>query len=226
MRELRPGDCTERIRVESPVGSAWAVVATMAASVLPGGALMRRVQPIFPELAVTAPCIPYQVRVFHRTDLSSGMRIRWGTQSLAIETLVDPDNRRHELRMQACSVPSYVDVHAAALAAIANEGFAVTFSEDSSVGYDAPTDTMPVPTDTTTVIGYAKWIPGGKPMAFTSETLVPSTTPKLLFVPTTIGQMPAIGSLLSIGADAYALETRDDCAPDGRAIGGYMMVKR
>jgi hypothetical protein len=220
---LSTGEMTERIRVERPTGTSWLLVAVLSASVLPGGSAAAA-PPIFPELAATAPSVPYRVRVWHRTDLSSGMRIRWGQTILAVSSVVDPDNRRHELLIQTGTVPSYADIHAAALAAIANEGFAVTFSKDSTVGYDESTDTMPVPPSTSTVIGYAKWIKGGEPTQNIPGTLSETAKPKLIFVPSSIGVLPAPNAILAINSSDYVVEKCDPCAPQGTPIGAYLEV--
>lgn len=227
MPPLSAGALTERVTIEQPSGTAWALVAAgVFASVLPGGTAAAAPS-LFPELAATAPSVAYQVKLRYRTDVTSGMRIRWGSKTLAIATVVDPDNRRHELLIQTGTVPSYTEIHAAALAAIANEGFAVTFSKDSTVGYDQLTDTLPAPaSSTSTIVGYAKWIPGGKPTTNEPSVAVETASPRLLFVPTTLGQMPAPNAYLDINSTTYVLESRDDVAPDGTAIGAYLLVSR
>lgn len=226
MKPLSAGELTERVTVEQLSSGAWALVAVLFASVLPGGTAAAP-PVLIPELAIAAQTQPYTVRVRYRTDLGANMRIRWGSKTLAINTIVDPDNRRHELTIETGTVPDYTDLHAAALAAIAREGFAITFSKDSTSGYDAPTDTAADPAASTSAIaGFAKWIPGGKPTQKDGDTAVETASPKLLFIPTTLGDEPLLNAVCSIDSVPYALETVDPIAPDGAAIGAYLTVAR
>jgi hypothetical protein len=225
MKPLNTSDLTERVRFEQLSGAAWVAVAVLAASVLPGGTASRSPE-LIPELPSAATAQPYIVRVRYRTDLESGMRIRWGRKTLSLDSVVDPDNHRHELAIQATSVPSFTDRHAQALAAITLEGFAVTFSKESTAGYDSPTDTPASPAATSAIAGYAKWLGNETPQQYEAGTVIETEAAKLLFIPSTYGQLPAQGAIATIGANGFVVKSVTPIAPDATAIGAYITVER
>ncbi len=102
--EFEPGWIAHRILIEQPVvtpdeaggGSiAWSPLATVWAAIEP----VRAVVDTAADRIGSA--ITHRVTIRHRSDVAAGMRIRHRGRLLAIATVVDPDERRRFLLIEA-----------------------------------------------------------------------------------------------------------------------------
>jgi hypothetical protein len=113
--------------------------------------------------------------------------------------------------------------HAFALAEIAANGAAVTFSRLAE-GYDAATDL--VTPAVTTIPGKAIQVRGGSIERFRALGLVIDDPKRLLFAPDTFGQTPVVGDTVVWAGDRMTAKDVELVAPDGNTILAYVTVGR
>ena len=119
---------------------------------------------------------------------------------------------------------SYSEDHASALADVQDAGASVAFSLVSAGTHDPATDTWSGGS-TTTVTGSAVRT-AGNPERYKALELVESEAPTLFFTPDTYGSLPDQGSTVSWGGVTYTVRDVDPVAPDGTAIGAYVVIAR
>jgi hypothetical protein len=111
---------------------------------------------------------------------------------------------------------------ASVLAAV---GAAITFTNPpSAVGYDSPTDTMPAPAIPETVAGRAMQIDG--PEEWKQGTNIDIARVRLVFEPSTAGQMPRTGATCTWAGEMWAVLRPNPVAMNGSAIGGFVDLER
>ena len=108
--------------------------------------------------------------------------------------------------------------------ALARKGAAVTFSKGTPGTYDPATDTSTAPT-VVTVTGLAMRI-DGDPDVYAALGLIQSENPMLLFRPTTVGQMPALGSTVVWGAETLTVKDVEPLAMNGTATAARIRCSR
>lgn len=78
----------------------WRVLATVWADVRPAGSqerLQRQADQVVAQ-------VDQRVRMRYRSDITTQMRVKWGTRYFDIEGVNDPDGRRRELRLDCREV--------------------------------------------------------------------------------------------------------------------------
>lgn len=116
----------------------------------------------------------------------------------------------------------YVAEHADALQKVDEKGAPVTFTKETPGTYDAETDEFVGPTQTT-VQGHAVEIPGD-PEMYEQLELILSQAITLLFVPTTIGQLPSVESTVIWAGKVFTVKEFVPIRPDGTAIAARVIV--
>lgn len=119
---------------------------------------------------------------------------------------------------------SYAADAASALADIAAAGTAVSFVK-SRPGTNTPTTGRYSAPSTSTVSGSAVRVKGN-PKTYEALKLVEAEAPTLLFAPTTYGQLPELGAVVSWGGVSYTVKDVAPVAPDGNAIIARIVVGR
>lgn len=119
---------------------------------------------------------------------------------------------------------SYAEDHASAVADVADAGTTVTFTHVTPGTYDASTDTWTDAVDAS-VSGYAVQ-DRADPEQYRSLNLVEGAAVTLFFTPSTYGDKPAIGSTVSWDSETWNTRAVSPVAPDGTAIGCYVVVSR
>ena len=102
------------------------------------------------------------------------------------------------------------------------KGAAVAFRNANTGTYDPATDTTSVAA-AATVTGRAMQI-AGDPVLYEKLELIESSNPTLLFEPDTVGQLPALGSLVAWGAETYAVKNINPLAMNGTATAARIVV--
>lgn len=116
---------------------------------------------------------------------------------------------------------SYATEHADALADVTAAGAAVTFSKTTQGSYDPETDTATA--STSAVAGVAIRVPGD-PNRYSALNLVETQAATLLFVPTTFGDTPELGSSVSFGGSTLTVRDVEPLALDGTTILATVVV--
>lgn len=117
---------------------------------------------------------------------------------------------------------SYTTEHASALADVGAAGASVTFTS-ASAGTYSPTAGTWSSAATSTVTGQAVRVKGD-PKVYAGLELVESDAPTLLVVPTTYGQVPALGSKVTWNSTVYTVKHVQVVAPNGSAILSRVVV--
>lgn len=118
---------------------------------------------------------------------------------------------------------TYVSEHADALADVANAGASITFTF-SSPGTQAADGTFSGASDTA-VAGYATE-DGGDPKEYERLGLTQHEAPRLFFVASTLGDVPALGAACSWGGASHTVRSVKPYRPDGTALFSYVIVAR
>lgn len=119
---------------------------------------------------------------------------------------------------------SYSATHASALRSVTSKGSAVTFTTTDPGTYDATADTF-ASASSSTVAGYAIQV-GGNPLTYQALSLVQGQAPSLFFVPSTFGNLPAIGDAVTWASDTYVVKDVQPLQPDGTAIAATVVIAR
>jgi hypothetical protein len=117
---------------------------------------------------------------------------------------------------------AYTADHASALTDVASAGAAVTFTLVTRT--QTASGTFGTATSST-VTGYATE-DGGDPIEYARLNLAQSEAPRLFFVPTTLGDVPPLGSTVSWGGATYTVRSSKPYRPDGVALFSYVIVAR
>lgn len=92
------GDLRERITLQQATETAdgqggkvrtWAALATVWAQVIAAGAGRESL-----NTSAVRPLLNYAITIWRRTDVTPQMRVIWGSKTLQIEGVRDPDGRR------------------------------------------------------------------------------------------------------------------------------------
>lgn len=118
----------------------------------------------------------------------------------------------------------YTQDHAGALADVKAAGAAVTFTLENPGTLDEATG-LYTSASSTTVSGYAVR-DRGNPKTYESLSLKQSEAPTLFFTPSTFGSLPLPGYTVVWGSVTYTVRDVEPLAPDGTAIGAYVVVAR
>ncbi len=118
---------------------------------------------------------------------------------------------------------SYAPDHAGALADLAADGVAVTFTAHGGT-HSPSTGTVSAPT-TTTVTGAAVQVTPDR-RQFAALNLVEGRTVALLFAPTTFGSLPVLGASFSFGGETFTVRSVEPLAPAGTAIAATIVGAR
>lgn len=118
-----------------------------------------------------------------------------------------------------------------ALEMITRKGAPVTFTFENGDGSylaDIDFETYAGPVN---VVGYAirdetNAQPSGAPITREAGTLIETEAPVLLFAPSTPGQIPVTGMLVSWGGHTYSVVSVDPIAPAGTAVVSRVVIKR
>lgn len=116
----------------------------------------------------------------------------------------------------------YTEDHVSALADVTEAGSAVTFTHSIAGTYDPSTRAWSG-ASSSTVAGYAVQVKG-KPETYQALGLVESKNPTLLFVPTTYGEVPAVGWTVTWSSTSFTVRDVDPLAPDGTVISAKVVV--
>ena len=115
----------------------------------------------------------------------------------------------------------YTADHASALADVQAAGLAVTFSLTEST-QDATTESFSAVT-TSSVSGYAIQDYGSE-KSFRAQGLITADQEVLFFIPSTIGDVPEVGSSCTFGLTVYTAKMVKPFAPNGTAIAIWVVV--
>lgn len=118
---------------------------------------------------------------------------------------------------------AYVDDYAGALEDVAAAGAAIAFTLTRTPQDDA-TGAAGVPV-ITSVTGYAIGT-AGDPRVYRDLNLTEAEAPTVFFVPSTIGQVPALGAACTWGGVPYVVKSVKPLWPDGVAIAAWMVIGR
>lgn len=102
------------------------------------------------------------------------------------------------------------------------KGAAVSFSSTTEANYDETSDTNP--DDTTTVVNGFAVETMGDPEEYAALGLTVSSPVTLLFVPNTVGQIPAIGSVATWAGQARTVRSVQAIRPAGQALGARLVL--
>ena len=100
---------------------------------------------------------------------------------------------------------------------------AVTFTRVVRASYDPETDTA---TETTSTITGTAVRAMGNPHRYTALGLVESKAPTLIFVPTTYGDTPEPGDVVTWESEEYTVRDVEAAAPDGVTIAARVIIER
>lgn len=115
---------------------------------------------------------------------------------------------------------SYAAEHASAYADVAAAGAAVTFTRRTK----SEAALTGVVTVTTTTVGGVAMQVQGDPRRYRELSLVVSTNPTLLFVPTTYGQVPESGDTVVWGGLTLTVKDVNALKPDGTVVLAKVIV--
>lgn len=107
---------------------------------------------------------------------------------------------------------------------VARKGAPVTFTHATPGTYDPATDRI-TGGSVETVTGVAMQIEGN-PEQYAALGLIQSENPTLLFKPTTVGQMPVLGSTVVWGADTLTVKDVEPEAMNGTAKSARVRCSR
>ena len=101
---MRAGKLRHRVTIQSRTVAAdtvghpvetWATLASVSADILPmGGA-----EPFHSDQFDAR--VSHDITIRYRTDVTPNMRVVWGSKTLDVEAVMDPDGRRRSLRILA-----------------------------------------------------------------------------------------------------------------------------
>lgn len=117
---------------------------------------------------------------------------------------------------------SYAADHASAFADVSSAGAPVTWALTTPGTYTAATDSYGTPS-TASCPGVAIEVDGDD-REYRDLELIALNPATLFFVPTTLGDKPALGALGSWGGSTRVVKRIRPIAPDGTAIAMYLVV--
>lgn len=223
---INAGELTDRIRLER-FTTDWALDSVVSAKVAPGAA------PGVPGPDPAAVALEHgnahAITVRYRSDLTRGMRVRWGSETLIVYAVSDLDGRRLWSLLGAESFLAYATRHDALLGRVAIGGAAITFtkpttSSNTPATYDSNSDTPAAPPNETTVSGMA--VEDSAEQTYAPSSQVQTATRTLLFVPTTYGELPEPGATCTWAGDGATIVSVDPIAPNGVPIGARVVIGR